>query len=130
MRFVLSGNTNAANTRIDAIGQDKIDDTEFTSKRHSWLGTPVCQLIQTTSLPTCENQCQRFTRQSGDTAFILHSHGVVFFVETQLSLSRIDAFGKAPVISRNIDYARMNIKSQKYILDACTLAIENAITSA
>jgi len=54
----------------------------------------------------------------------------LFFVETQLSLSRIDAFGKAPVISRNIDYARMNIKSQKYILDRCTLAIENAITSA
>ena len=54
----------------------------------------------------------------------------LFFVETQLSLSRIDAFGKAPVISRNIGFARMNIKSQKYILDACTLAIENAITSA
>jgi|SRR5687768_9347228 hypothetical protein len=62
LRLVLGCNANPAYAGVNAIGQRKIDDAEFSAKRHRRLGAPVCQLPQAAAAPASQYHRYRIAR--------------------------------------------------------------------
>ena len=45
MRLVLGQDADAADTRVDAVRQGKVDDAELAAEMHRGLGTPLCEIL-------------------------------------------------------------------------------------
>ena len=59
--FVLCGDANAANARVEGIRQGKVDDAGFATEEYGGLCTAICQLHQTRATPPSENESHGIT---------------------------------------------------------------------
>ena len=57
VRLVLGDYTNAADPRVDTVGEHKINDPEFATEMDGRLGAVVSQLLQATTTSTRQHQC-------------------------------------------------------------------------
>src|SRR5690606_9459248 len=76
VRLVLGEHPHAADARVHAVGQRKVDDAKLPAERNRRLGAPVGQVLQTRPPAAGEYQRQRIARQTADEAFgVHHAHG-------------------------------------------------------
>lgn len=66
VRLVLGDHADAADARVDAIGQREIDDAKLAAERHGRLGAPVGEMFQTATTATRQDQCYGVLRQQTD----------------------------------------------------------------
>ena len=66
VRFVLGCHADVADTGIHAIGQREIDDAELAAERNCRLGTPLSELMKTTTTPPCQHHRIRFFGNTTD----------------------------------------------------------------
>ena len=66
VRLVLGEHRDAADARIDAVGERKIDDAELAAEGHRGLGAPVGQRPQARAAPARQHQRQRFAGEPAD----------------------------------------------------------------
>src|ERR1700674_126347 len=57
MGFVLCDYADAADARVEAVGQRKIDDAELSAEVDRGFGSLVCQLLETAASAAREHQC-------------------------------------------------------------------------
>jgi hypothetical protein len=74
MGLVLGDDADAADARIHAIGQGKVDDAEFPAEGHARLGAPVGQLFQAAAPAAGENQRHGIFGQQADESRIFFLH--------------------------------------------------------
>ena len=63
MCLVLGQYADAADTRVDAVGERKIDDPELAAEIQGGLGAPAGEFVQSRPLAARENQRQRLPRE-------------------------------------------------------------------
>ena len=71
MRFVLGDDADAADARIQAIGKRKINDAEFSAKRHRRFRPPIGQVLEPAAAAAGQDKRDRVFRQQTDEAGIL-----------------------------------------------------------
>ena len=69
VRLVLREHADAADARVDAVGQRKVDDAELAAEGHRRLGPPQGELFQAAAAPAGQDQRQGVARQFADEAF-------------------------------------------------------------
>ena len=60
VRLILRDDANAANARVQAVGERKVDNTELTTKVNGRLGALDGQIFQTGTTPARKYQGNRF----------------------------------------------------------------------
>lgn len=60
VRLILRNDADAANARVQAVGERKVDDAELTTKVNSRFGALDGQIFQTGTTPTRKDQGNRF----------------------------------------------------------------------
>jgi hypothetical protein len=71
VRLVLRGHRNAADARIERIGQGKVDDAGLATKIDGGLGAPVGHLHQSAAAPTRQNIGHGGPRQWRDRLYLV-----------------------------------------------------------
>src|SRR5690606_5976483 len=102
----------AANARVDAVGQREVDDTELAAKVERRLGAPVGQLVQARATSAGEDQGIGVTGQFAHKSRAAVDHGVVPVF--------IDAWGEGFSCSCQMSraYSRMVRSLEKRPLEA------------
>src|SRR6185503_17923700 len=59
VRLVLGADVDAADARIDAVGEREIDDAELAAEGHRGLGAPIRELLEARSAPARQHKRDR-----------------------------------------------------------------------
>jgi len=68
MRFVLRHHLDAADARVDAIGEHEIDDAKLAAERRGWLCSKIGEMFQPFAATAGHDDSQRIARQTAHVA--------------------------------------------------------------